>query len=500
MTTRKNISGMPEGQFVSEPLNPNHFTMTLERLSFFDAQGIQVIPTQGMVFFEYQTAVDETWFPFDTDAMHDFSAGDHRISSASGKMLRRARITFSGFESGITFKLSLFATPDKSLQNVELERSQIASFDAFNQNKSVQYSPIIELKSIYGTSVLRDTETTSGNGKISLIDAELVLNGAAGGDSAELRSAERGRYQSGTIGITGIGIRVIRLPADAGSYAEWGYFDDNDGFGYGVDADGLYTFVKKSGTVVRKVYQSDWVVDSLDGTGKSRVRIKATDGLVYRIPFLWYGYGSITFEVVHRDVRGDQTIRVDNAQFRGGVSVLNPNLPVSAKVVGDCEISVGGRQYGVYGRYNPSRRIVGDYRLEQSVGTDIAPLVSFKSKSGIYGSVSIKLQGIVFISDEALVISIRSGGTLTGENYRTPQNHSASEAAVDYDVSATAITGGEQVFIGLAAGGGRGNSTELSSTDLPQIDIPPNTPITVCARTLSRTAVVTTVFKDTEEW
>lgn len=500
MSKRLKLQGTADGTYLSKTLSASHFSATLERLLFFNESGTQVIPPQGTVTLEYQTATDESWFPFDNNAKHDFIRGDHKIASAAGKLIQRIRITLTDFPDNYTFRCSVICDQAKVLQNFELERKTLATIDQFNQVKSVEYTPIIELKSIYGASVLRDEVTTLSGGTVTQAGAELSVAGTAAGDEARLSSAERGRYQSGTIGVAGIGIRVIRPPADANSRAEWGYFNGANGFGFGIDDTGLYTFVERAGVQVKKTYQPSWSSDPLDGTGKSRIDIDPTDGLVYRFPFLWYGYGSINFEVVERRQEGDLTVLADSAQFRGSVSIEDPNLPISARVFGDCEIAVGGRQYGIYGRYEPSRRVVGASRQGVTVtSASTVPLISFRIKDGIYESVSVKLEGVDIITTNDIIWSLRIDGALTGASFATPANHSASEVATEYDTSATAISGGEQIFLDLA-GGGVGNQTSASRATLPQLDIPVNSTVTLCATATGTDAAVTSILRDREEW
>ena len=57
------------------------------------------------------------------------------------------------------------------------------------------------------------------------------------------------------------------------------------------------------------------------------------------------------------------------------------------------------------------------------------PLVTFRRKSA-YESVSVKTQGFDIITDTDLVYEIRLNGSLTGESYGTPTDHTASETAL----------------------------------------------------------------------
>lgn len=389
----------------------------------------------------------------------------------------------------------------KTSVDPELSRRLLSNLDPFEQSLVAEYTLLIEQKSIYGISALRDITETTGTGVVEKDGPEIAVKGLAAGDEARLSTAERGRYVAGAIGIPGLGARVSKKPTDADSGAEWGYFNGENGFGFGIDIDGLYVWVQRSGTVVFKRYQQDWTLDKLDGTGNSGIVIDVEDGNVFRMPFLWYGYGSIGFNVMVRTADRDKTISAEIASFKGSVSVDDPNLPVAVKAWGDCQVNVGGRQYGIYGRYNPSRRIVGSTRQDVSVGTTEVPLVSFRLRSDdiIYQSISIKLQGVDILSSEPLEWALHLDPTLTGANFVIPPSYDSSETATEYDVSATDFTGGQRVYASLASGGG-GRTQELGSNELPKIDIPTNSIVTLTARSLGNDSNVTAILKDRQQW
>ena len=385
--------------------------------------------------------------------------------------------------------------------NPELAERLLSNLDPFDNSLVAEYSPQIEQKAIYGVSDLRDIASTVAGGEINGSSPEITLNGMAEGDEAQILTSDRGRYVAGAIGVPGLGIRIERSPVDANSGAEWGYFDSLNGFGFGIDNSGLYTFVKRSGAIVRKAYQSDWLLDSLDGTGPSGISIDPSDGSVFRFPFLWYGYGSIRFDVVNRTLTRDKTVTADVASFKGEVSIDNPNLPVAAKIWGNCKLALGGRQYGSYGRYTPKRRIVGAVREGVSVGTTDVPLVSFRLRSDVpvYESISVKLQGVEILTTDPIIWGICYNPTLTGASFETPAGFAANETATEYDISATAKSGGQKIYTALAQGGS-GNRLSEKSIDLPSLDAPPNAVITLCAKSISGTSTVTAILRDRQEW
>lgn len=372
----------------------------------------------------------------------------------------------------------------------------------FHQMQTVTFTNLFDLKSIYGISKLRDVVTETGTGTVTATASEFVCSGSASGDVAEIRSAERGRYVAGTVGLAGCGVRVVRKPQAAGDVIEWGYFlNGQEGFGFGLDVDGLYTFTRDNSVDKVKRYQKDWIADTLSGSGPSRKTLNLLDGNVFRLPYIWYGYGAIRFDVLVADDRRDHLVCADAHVITGGTTIKDPNLPVTLRVGGNCEATIAGRQYGIYGNYDPRRRVVGDYRLAQSVG-DAAwvPAITFRVKdSDPFRSVSTKLAGLDILSDTDVLWAIRLGGTLDSTVFNNPEILDAGESATEYNTDATTVSGGQQLTPGIAAGGS-GNQKSLTPTVLPDFEAPVGTLVTVVLKSTGGAATVTTALRDRQEF
>lgn len=375
---------------------------------------------------------------------------------------------------------------------------------AFNELKVVERTPVIELKSVYGVSALRDITTLAGSAAITNTAGEyrLALTADAA-DSAILDSAERGRYQPGYSANAGIGIRIPVNPVGAQD-AKWGYFDDSNGFGFGVDATGLYVFTRRA-TTDTKVYQSAWNTDKVNGTSASGVRLDLSDGDIFQIDFTWYGYGVIEFTVVSTAITGQRPIVVHRSFPDGQTSVADPNLPIRAyadngSTATAFDLYVAGRQFSIRGKFDPNRRTISQYRLALgSVGTTFLPLVTFRRKSA-FASVAAKVSGFDILTTEDLVLQIRVNATLTNASYVTPTDHTATETAMEADISATGVSGGQVLWEGLVDAAGAGATANGAQTREFDLEIPSTQPITLCARTVSGTATISSVLRVREEW
>ncbi|WP_280526782.1 collagen-like protein [Clostridium bowmanii] len=204
----------------------------------------------------------------------------------------------------------------------------------FNELRTAEKMPIIELISVYGLSNLRDITTTTGAGTVGSNNTEFQLTTtASGADSAALDSSERGRYEPGLAGEAGIGVRLPAPPTGA-QVARWGLFDAQNGAFFGQDvANGIFIDIRRAG-VDTIVSQSSWNVDKLDGTGPSGATLTLYEGNIYQIVFTWYGYGVIEFRVVIPDptTLAQEVITVNRFTPTGQMSFADPNQPLRAEI------------------------------------------------------------------------------------------------------------------------------------------------------------------------
>lgn len=388
----------------------------------------------------------------------------------------------------------------------------------FGETLVTNRTPVIELNSSYGTSLLRDIEQTTGSASITTSNGKITIStGTTANSEAHLDSAEVGRYVPGYSAEIGIGVRVPVEPT-GNKYAVWGGLgsDELNGFYFGIDSAGLYTARKVGGVELDKVYQSDFNIDPLDGTGPSGYNLDVSNGNIYQIDFTWYGYGQILYGIV--GVSPDVDNKTPSGGYRptqnfipcrslevsGSVSTYSPNFRIHTLVnngsdTEDLSIDIGGRQYSIVGNYIPKFRYSGDFRGSVNTSTTFTPLISFRRKSD-YGDRSVKLEGFdTLVSSEPCIVEIRLNSTLTNASFGTPTNHTATETAVESDTSATAMTGGVVVWQKLVDSGATRNTSSLSVQSV-DFDIPNGSAVTLCARTLTGTGTVTSAFRLREEW
>lgn len=376
------------------------------------------------------------------------------------------------------------------------------------ESQVAEYSPLIELDSSSGLStVYRDTVTTTNSGSVSNSNGEHNLStGTTANSTAQLKTTERGRYMPGIVGLPGI---AIRRPTAMTSDQEitWGYYDDTDGIFFGEDSTGIFVRHRHNSTDEDKVYQSNWNVDPLDGTGPSGLTLDLKKVTIFRYPFLWYGGGpaEMIAEVQDSSNKNHNVVVHRFGALEGEPFFSNPKLPIRADVdngttTTDVDLFVVGRQFGVLGRYNPNRRVTAEERLGVNTSTTTIPLVSFRKKNNRQDeAISVKVNGVAISTDTNSLWEIIIGGSLTNESFGSVTRVADSETSLEVDTSATAISGGTAIDKGLAVGG-QGSSSSLAGIRGLGLDIPDDTVVTLAIRTVSGTGSASTAFALEEEW
>lgn len=380
----------------------------------------------------------------------------------------------------------------------------INSMTSFDELSVASHTSQFDLKSTYPISAIRDKTVVENDGTVAQSVGEFVISTSTNAASTAIfRSVERGRYVAGFDAVPGMGIRVI-TPPTGNQEIEWGCTDFTNGYAVGIDADGMFTRLYSGGTVVSERRREDWINPATAILDPEKVTI-------YRMPFRWYGSGPYQLMVTQVDQFGRGTmLHVDTTEGTGDAPVTqDPNQPLAVRArnlgtAAACSVALMGRQFHVAGQSNPTRRVIGDYRLSQSVGTTFVPLIAFRQKNGIYATISTKLAGAEIQTDTDLLWQIRVFPTLTGGTWVNPPfTESGVETALEFNVSATAIEGGIQVWPGGLVSAGGGNRSGLVATDLPSLDLPSEVSgdiVCLCARSISGTATVSSVFRAREDW
>jgi len=353
--------------------------------------------------------------------------------------------------------------------------------DPFDQLQTAEYTPIVSRKPFPAFNDLRDRKV--GTGTVEVVDGWLQHDGTT--NPVTLYTRDYGFYLSGLFALAGVGYEIPN--PDSGTY-EFGY-GDGDGNRIGINVtNGTYaTFVESAGVRYYEKDRSEWL-DPLDGNGPSQIDADISRATL-RMVLGWYGTIVVKYYLVISDRdNGTRKVLIDRSEApESGPTIETPDLPIFSEADGGI-LNIGGRQYGVLGRYRPEYRNTGGTN-SKTIGTTLEPICSFRVKNeSRWLGVPSQISGATLLSVENGDLVIVIDGTLTGATFGSVPGIPDEYTSLEYDSAATAISGGYHAYVDNVSGG-QGNRTGSRSADIPDIQIPRGQTITLAARAVSSSAV-----------
>ena len=327
--------------------------------------------------------------------------------------------------------------------------------DAFNRLVVAEPYTLFDSQNRFASDNQFDTSTATGGSTTYLPNESTVqLSVTTSNGSEVVRQSYRTMpYQPGK----GLGL-LATFAMNAGKTGlrqRVGYFNTQNGVFFQQN-DTTLAFVLRSYTsgapIDTTITQANWNGDKLDGTGSSGRTIDVTKTQILAIDFEWLGVGDVRcgffvdgqFVVCH-------TIHNDNIQT--AVYMTTAILPVryeisntaatasssSMKQICSTVYSSGGyEQTSVEHVATMTSATAGSY-----LTTTFKPLVSIRLASTALGAVVIPYNvNFLPTTTDNYQVALFKNGTLTGASYSAV----ASDANVEFDIAATAITGGTLVY------------------------------------------------------
>lgn len=244
-----------------------------------------------------------------------------------------------------------------------------------------------------------------------------------------------------------------------------GYFSRQNGIYLELEGTNLY-LVKRSyisGSVVNtRIPQGEWNVDRLDGDGGSGYTLDISNAQIFFLEFEWLGVGTVragfaingNFVTVHEFNHSNiiDTVYMTTASLpvRYEIESLESiSSPASMK-----QICVSVNSNGGFERRTESWSAIRSTSV--SVGTDFYPIVAIRMASGRTDSVILpaNINLLPVSQDNFEWALIKNPATITGGSWVT---HSTNN--IEYNISATAMTGGTIVRAGFFAGSNQSTTT-----------------------------------------
>jgi hypothetical protein len=338
-----------------------------------------------------------------------------------------------------------------SLTNLNLLSKN--NFDAFGRLRVSQPFTLFDSQNRYAADPSFDTSLT-GSGTSTFLTNESAVSLAvttASGDKVIRQTKRYFPYQPGKSLL--VLSTFVMAAAKTGLRQRVGYFDANNGVFLQRNGTELSliirTYTGGSADDTRKVVQSAWNGDKLDGSGASGITLDTTKAQIMFVDFEWLGVGSVRVGFVI-DGQYITAHTFDNANEVTSVYMQTATLPLrieientaatasssSMKQICSTVISEGGYEQ------TSIERVARRSTTLTGIGTSFVPLVSIRLASDSLGAVILPKQVRVLpIANGEYEIALVRNATLTGASYDT-----TTFASVDFDVTATAMSGGDIVL------------------------------------------------------
>jgi hypothetical protein len=343
--------------------------------------------------------------------------------------------------------------------------------DAFGRLRVSQPYTLFDSQNRYAADNQFDVSTT-GTGTTTFLpnEAAVKMEVTGAGVGSVLRQSYRSfPYQPGK-GLLVLATFVMDSSMSLNLTQRVGYYNDSNGVFF-QRIDGVYSFVLRSSVTgtpsdARTANQDDWNGDKLDGTGASGYTLDPSKAQILWMDFEWLGVGSVRCGFI---IDGQYIVchTFNNANEITNVYMTTAILPVryeiktvtsavaaSMKSICCSVISEGGFEQTSIDHVARRTTVLG------TIGTTFLPVVSIRLASGRTGAVVLpnRVQVLPTTSQNYEVALIKNP-TLTAASWAAVP----TDSNVEFDVAATATTGGSIVQTDYVTSTGSGGTQGLSA-------------------------------------
>jgi len=343
--------------------------------------------------------------------------------------------------------------------------------DAFGRLRASEPFTLFDSQNRYAADNQFDVATT-GTGTTSFLsnEAAVKMEVTSGGTGSVTRQSFRSfPYQPGK-GLLVLATFVMDASTSSNLTQQVGYFNDQNGVFFQrngtTNSFVLRSYVTGSISNARTVTQANWNGDKLDGTGASGLTLDTSKAQILWMDFEWLGVGSVRCGFI---INGEYIVchTFENANLIANVYMTTAILPMRYRISSDTAavaasmksicctvISEGGFEQTSIDHVARRTTVLG------SIGTTFLPLVSIRLASGRTGAVVIpnRVQVLPTTSQNYEVALIKNP-TLTGATWASTV---PSDSNVEFDVAATATTGGTIVQTDYVTSTGSGGTSGTS--------------------------------------
>jgi hypothetical protein len=345
--------------------------------------------------------------------------------------------------------------------------------DAFGRLRVSEPYTLFDSSSRYAADNQFDVATT-GTGTTTFLsnEAAIKMEVTGAGVGSVIRQSYRSfPYQPGK-GLLVLATFVMDGSTSANLTQQVGYYNASNGVFFKKNGSTL-SFVMRSSTTgspsdARFANQADWNGDKLNGTGASGLTLDLTKPQILWMDFEWLGVGSVRCGfIINGQYIVCHTFNTANV-YGSSVYMTTATLPVryeiasttaavaaSMKAICCSVVSEGGFEQTSIDHVARRTTVLG------TIGSTFLPLVSIRLASTALGAVVLPNRVQVLpTTNQNYEVALIKNPTLTGASWSAV----STDANVEFDVAATATTGGSIVQTDYVTASG---SAGVSNTAFP---------------------------------
>jgi hypothetical protein len=298
-----------------------------------------------------------------------------------------------------------------------------------------------------------------------------ILMNATGAGSAIRQTKQVFSYQPGKSLLVLLTF-VMNTPT-AGITQRAGYFGAENGVYFEVDGTTKNLVIRKStsGSVddtTEKFPQNLWNGDKLDGTGASGITLDVTKAQIFWTDIEWLGVGTVRcgfvmngqFIVCHSFHHANilNKVYMTSATLPLRYELISTGPAATMRAICSTVMSEGGHSNRSF-----TRAIGTPLTGKDLSNTVYRPLVCLRMKSTALDSIVVPTAFDVYgLQQAAFAYRIILNPTLTGASWTSAD----SDSTVEYDLSATALSGGKVITQGIFVGSNKGGSAQVTANEI----------------------------------
>ena len=356
--------------------------------------------------------------------------------------------------------------------------------DAFSRFRTSYPTVLFYDTTQFGLNASKWQTLAAGNGSSSYTAGTATLVITTGGSTTGDRFVRQTRYYALNQNRAMLIIMTFAMGSTtSNSAANVGYFDDANGIFFRYANSLLYIVQRSSvtGSLVDTVIaQASWNIDPMDGTGPSGLTLVPTKAQILIIDMIYGGRIRVGFDIsgvlyyVHEFLNSNAATQplLGTASLPGRYEVVNTGAAGGTTTMQTicCSIqSEGGSLVRIGSVFAQSRGAT------TGPNGSFAPTLCIRARTAIYSGSTQTNHGHFYVNSVSLLntdgtnpvlYEVLLNPTLTGSSFT---DYSSATSIVQYDVTATGISGGTVIvngFLPASVSGSRGSIASISVDQL----------------------------------